>query len=652
MVAPFLALLCLFTFSWPEALVLTVVELAVIGLLGRGGMLPTGPLFYYDVIRLARRGRTSLLRCAYALLLLVGLGLAYADRFWRGNWVASLFDAGEELDPNALARLGMVFFGALVAVQSAAVLVLTPAYLAGAVVEGRERGTLELLLTTHLGSGEIVVGKLLARLVHVGGILLTGLPVLFLIQWWGGVDARVVLAVAVVTAFTLLSVGSISICCSVLRYSRLGAVLTSYAAILLMFLLSFSCPFSYALSCPFAFVREADRVMYAVNRSSGGGAVSVTPAEALLHLTCTYCFFHGLVAVVCLGPAVARLRREPASPWPEAVPGAGGVGPALAAAPPVGGWPISRPPLGDRPLLWKEMHCGDHPMVEGIRIFLVAVTFTLAVVACVLLVIAAVLQIGSGLLPGTGDSLNHIVRFLVVVHLGVMCVGTALRSAVGVTREREQGTFDGLLTLPIERVEILRAKWQAAVRWGEPLVYTLEALLVVGAVLGLLHPLAVVLLALAGLAHISFLASLGLWLSVVCRNSLRALLGVGLVVLLLTVGPWVVLGFSETFGRRSASSANGGQAVTAATVRPAGSAADVSPWASSILEVGIDPPGVWWFLGFTERELATLTDGQGPAGARRLWAVLIGLAVYAVGDWLLWKAACRRLRSELRHGRT
>src|SRR5207253_8953302 len=95
----------------------------------------------------------------------------------------------------------------LLVLQAGAVLALTPAYVAGAIAEEKERGTLELLCTTQLRSHEIVLGKLFARLVHLTGLLLTGLPILCLALFWGGVDPHLVLAAFAVTGLTLLSIG-------------------------------------------------------------------------------------------------------------------------------------------------------------------------------------------------------------------------------------------------------------------------------------------------------------------------------------------------------------------------------------------------------------------------------------------------------------
>ena len=42
----------------------------------RDGYHLVGPHFFSDVVRLARRGRSTLLRCTYALVLLLGQGLS------------------------------------------------------------------------------------------------------------------------------------------------------------------------------------------------------------------------------------------------------------------------------------------------------------------------------------------------------------------------------------------------------------------------------------------------------------------------------------------------------------------------------------------------------------------------------------------------
>src|SRR5204862_3873863 len=128
--------------------------------------------------------------------------------------ISRIFDPGPVMSQKRLAEFALGCVAALMAVQGAAVFALTPAYLAGAIAEEKERGTLELLFTTPLLNREIICGKLFGRLAHLGFILLFGLPIMALMQLWGGVDAGVLLAGFDVAGLALLSIGSISILCS------------------------------------------------------------------------------------------------------------------------------------------------------------------------------------------------------------------------------------------------------------------------------------------------------------------------------------------------------------------------------------------------------------------------------------------------------
>src|SRR5262245_43882717 len=130
-----------------------------------------GPHFFYDLIRLARRGRSTVVRITYGFFLLFGLCLVYAHQF-NLDPLKVIFAPGPVLPANALARFAETFVSAILMMQILAVFLLTPAYVAGAIAEEREAGTLDLLFTTHLTDREIVLGKLFARLVHMAGVLL------------------------------------------------------------------------------------------------------------------------------------------------------------------------------------------------------------------------------------------------------------------------------------------------------------------------------------------------------------------------------------------------------------------------------------------------------------------------------------------------
>src|SRR5947209_10204371 len=146
-----------------------------------------GPVFRYDLVRVARRQPLALWRAAYGLGLLLALFVLYVTALpdaWLGGTVTDKDAAG----------FATRFFGVFTAVQFAAVILITPALAANAVAEERANNTLPFLLTTHLTNREILLGKLTTRLLQVGLLVLTGLPVLGFMQLLGGVEPALVVA--------------------------------------------------------------------------------------------------------------------------------------------------------------------------------------------------------------------------------------------------------------------------------------------------------------------------------------------------------------------------------------------------------------------------------------------------------------------------
>lgn len=189
--------------------------------LGPAGLKFFGPVLYYEMVRAARRNRYFFLRLGYALLLLFILLLIY---------LGSGFS--RRPDADRATELAMTFFETFMVVQFIAVGLLTPAYVAGAISEEKDRKTLEFLLATDLRNREIVLSKLLARLLNLSMFLLTGLPILAMLQFLGGVDPNLVLAGFAATALTMYGIGGISILCSVQFKRPRDAIAVSYFFVL------------------------------------------------------------------------------------------------------------------------------------------------------------------------------------------------------------------------------------------------------------------------------------------------------------------------------------------------------------------------------------------------------------------------------------
>src|SRR5262249_49676785 len=155
-----------------QGLLWAALALALAIVVGRGWLPLLGPVFGYDLVRTTRRGRYAALRAVYAVALLLFIVATYRVQpaLDRNPWGAPV--------TGGMARFAETFCFTYLAVQFLAVVALTPAYVAGAVADEKDRKTLDFLLATDLRDREIVLGKVASLVANLGLILLTGLPVL------------------------------------------------------------------------------------------------------------------------------------------------------------------------------------------------------------------------------------------------------------------------------------------------------------------------------------------------------------------------------------------------------------------------------------------------------------------------------------------
>lgn len=156
------------------------------------------PILDSSARRRMRSIRTPILITLYgAMILASGLGMAF------GAFTSST------LSIFAM-REGVTAYAAMLVIQFAMILLITPAMTAGSIAGERERQTLDMLLVTNTGSLRIVAGKLLESLGYVALLLVAALPTMCLTLITGGVTLADVLTGALfllVTAFAALSVG-------------------------------------------------------------------------------------------------------------------------------------------------------------------------------------------------------------------------------------------------------------------------------------------------------------------------------------------------------------------------------------------------------------------------------------------------------------
>jgi len=518
-----------------QVLLWAVLVLALAILLRRGWVKLFGPVLFYDMVRTARRSRYFAIRLGYALLLMFMLWSVYLERGARVGGAAPR--------PRQLAELTESFFFTFMGVQFMMVALLTPAYAAGAIADEKERKTLPFLLATDLRNREIVFGKLVARLANLALIVLTGLPILALLQFVGGIDPDLLLSGFAVTGLTMISLAALSILSSVYARKPRDAIVLTYLAgagyLLLSLLAWLQIPSSVAAwpllpghqsptvkdvidwfgaGNPFLWLSQLGTA-YGSGRSLG---------NQLWGLLGGYAIFHGLVALLCTAWAVVRLRavalREASRP----------VRKGLAARL----WP--RPRVGPRPMVWKEIHVEAGPRLHWMGRILVVLLVLASFVPAIWIIVENSESGGYNPWRILHQEMNIFIRIVGTLVACLMLLGVAVRASGSVSGERDRQTLDELLTTPLGSDAILYGKWLGSVlsaRWSGLWVGSLWAL---GVLSEGLHPLAVPLLVGAWLVFATFLASLGLWFSVISRTTTRATIWTLLTAAGLGVGHWLI----------------------------------------------------------------------------------------------------------------
>jgi ABC-type transport system involved in multi-copper enzyme maturation permease subunit len=196
-------------------------------------------------------------------------------------------------------------------------------------------------------------------------------------------------------------------------------------------------------------------------------------------------------------------------------------------------------PLRDGdPFLWKERHfSGRLPVLEGGVAWgcVVAVISVFLGVVGITLFAGILIKISEREYPA--EVINLSLRMFVTGTILGLAPVVGLRAAGSVTKERQQQTLLSLLTIPESRNRILVAKWLAplmGVRWW---LLALAIAIVLAVFTGGVHPFGAIAACCYLVGFVPFANSLGLWLSLRCTSSLRAVTIFFAVMAILFIGP-------------------------------------------------------------------------------------------------------------------
>lgn len=497
-----------------------------------------------------RRNRLHVLRWLYAALLVVevlGCGIVLVNEDWTRARQAQMVP-GQVLNRTSWAEIaGDRFASLFVRQQMIILLLITPAFVAGAITDEKKSGTLQYLALTDLESRHVVLGKLVARLCQVALVMIAGMPLFAVMAGFGGIPWESMLFVLLVLLMPMFGLSAATILMSVYCKQTRDAVMGLYVIFFVVGVIG------YLVGGPFAYLDP----IYVLDKAWGPrNSLQLYGHDGAFERLLIAGVIWGTIGAVCTVVAAARMM-------PVYLKGMESLRPEQSAW-----YNAGRESVPEEPVRWRETQVeGIAPFAGlrrvpqwlGIALIVLASTATSLLVlylakdpkAKVADVMRASLDMNvrksSELLPGASE--GFFLQGLGAMFLASLVVG--IRCSGSIAQEREKQTWEAVLLTPMTAKQIVRGKLygvMGATTWYV-LAYAAPALALsaFGGPLSLFYTL--LWLGVTVLA-MYYIGAAGLWCSVRASDSWRSLLytmalgylGGGVLYLVLTPAFAVVMG--------------------------------------------------------------------------------------------------------------
>src|SRR5580693_5872920 len=181
-------------------------------------LLPGNPILRRVVEAAGKKRRDLFIRCIY-LGLLVALVIAV------------LVNSGTDYssaDLAILAKDSALVFQRLSYLQLGLVALLAPIFTAGAITQEKDSQTYDILLSTPLTNGQILLGSLMSRVFFIIALLVSGIPIFSITQIFGGVAIKNIVASFLIAAATAFVTGALAMAIATFKVGTRRTIFSFY----------------------------------------------------------------------------------------------------------------------------------------------------------------------------------------------------------------------------------------------------------------------------------------------------------------------------------------------------------------------------------------------------------------------------------------
>jgi ABC-type transport system involved in multi-copper enzyme maturation permease subunit len=443
-------------------------------------------------VRLIQGGSTRIrhlyLRSGYLAILIASLLLALLGP------AASL----RELAQRGASAFTIVAFG-----QVLLICLLTPVFMAGAIAQEANPRTWDILLTTPLNSMQIVLGNLFGRLFFILALLFSSLPLFLFIQSFGGVPGESIVLSYFVAGCSALVVASVAVTLSVTRTAGRRAVFAFYVSVVVYLFLTWLIDNRLRAPVSVGSLASATTIMTPLNpflaleslllsnsyvplESDGDGSVLRrwwlgSPVSAFVWSSI-------LLSVLLVAYSTLRLRvigaKTGQTPWYRTMLRLGGA---------EGEGRAPRVP-SQNPIAWRETSSRTLSLAGVIGRW-----GFIAAGALATLVSLWIFHVGAM----TIMDLRVTLLAIVAAEITIVVLAAVNMSATAVSREREDGTLDLILTTPIQPGPYIAGKLRGLIQYLLPMLVVPVVCMLIAWIYAMARPEATIAVVSVGTASVS-----------------------------------------------------------------------------------------------------------------------------------------------------